>query len=123
MAVSSAAPTALLATAPPLAGSGTTAAPAAGSRPAPSGGGFSDPTFMYLVLLAIGGMLVFSIFSQRKERKRRDVLLGGLKKHDRVQTIGGVIGSAIESSARLRRSRATCAGQSNSRPLSAAATS
>jgi preprotein translocase subunit YajC len=51
---------------------------------------------MYIVLLVIGGMFLFTILSQRKERKRRDALLGGLKKHDRVQTIGGVIGSVVE---------------------------
>lgn len=87
----------LVAVSPPLAGSSGTVAPGDPvERPAGGGGGFGDPVFMYVVLLVIGGMFLFTIMSSRKERKRRDTMLGGLKKHDRVQTIGGVIGSVVE---------------------------
>lgn len=41
-------------------------------------------------------MVAFTLFGQRKERKRRESLLGAIKKHDRVQTIGGIIGSVVE---------------------------
>ena len=41
-------------------------------------------------------MLIFSMTSTRREKKRREALLSAIKKHDRVQTIGGVIGSVVE---------------------------
>jgi preprotein translocase subunit YajC len=34
--------------------------------------------------------------SQRRERKKRDQLLSGIKRHDKVMTIGGIIGSVVE---------------------------
>lgn len=53
-------------------------------------------SFLPIVLLFIVVIIVFSIFSQRKEKKRRDVMLTSIKKHDTVQTIGGVVGSIVE---------------------------
>jgi preprotein translocase subunit YajC len=41
-------------------------------------------------------MILFSVFGQRKERKKREALLSSVKKHDRIRTIGGVIGSVVE---------------------------
>jgi len=53
---------------------------------------------MFIVL--IGGMFVLMIFlsgrAQRAERKKKQELLSSLKKHDRVQTIGGILGSIVE---------------------------
>ena len=49
---------------------------------------------MIIPLLVL--MVVFSLFSQRREKKRRAQMLGGMKKHDTVRTIGGVIGSVVE---------------------------
>lgn len=85
--------------APPLAGQA--AAPggapgAAGGAAARPPGGLGDPTFIYLTILLLVGMVAFTLFGQRKERKRRESLLGAIKKHDRVQTIGGIIGSVVE---------------------------
>ena len=51
--------------------------------------------FMMIIPLVLI-MLVISTFSQRRERKRREQMLGGIKKHDRVRTIGGVLGSVVE---------------------------
>lgn len=52
---------------------------------------------LVLVMFAvIAMMIVFSIFGQRRERKRRDEMIRSMKKHDKVQTIGGVIGSVVE---------------------------
>lgn len=82
---------------------GTTTAPGSpngGPAPgggAPSGGGSPiDPTFFYIMLLVLVGMIVFSMMGQRRERKRREAMISAIKKHDRVQTIGGVIGSVVE---------------------------
>lgn len=85
--------------APPLAGQGAApgAAPGAdAARGAGGGGGGSPDTFIYITLIVIVMMVVFSIVAQRKEKKRRESLLGAIKKHDRVQTIGGVLGSVVE---------------------------
>jgi preprotein translocase subunit YajC len=85
---------------PPLGrqGTGTIAAEGAdGGDPAaaqaePGGGDFL--LFMFLPLILV--MILFSVFGQRKERKKREALLSSVKKHDRIRTIGGVIGSVVE---------------------------
>ena len=48
------------------------------------------------MLLILVGMIVFSMMGQRRERKRREAMISAIKKHDRVQTVGGVIGSVVE---------------------------
>ena len=58
----------------------------------PSPGLFNPLTIMLLVLVP---SIVFSMMGQRKEKKKRQEMLGGMKKHDHVQTIGGVIGSIV----------------------------
>jgi preprotein translocase subunit YajC len=40
--------------------------------------------------------MVFTMFGQRRERKKRTALMESLKRHDEVQTIGGIIGSVVE---------------------------
>lgn len=72
------------------AGNGGTGAPA-GSAPSPFGG-----NFFLLMILLLGAMILFSIMGQRRERKKREAMLSAVRKHDRVQTIGGVIGSVVE---------------------------
>jgi preprotein translocase subunit YajC len=59
--------------------------------PAPFGGGF-----LFLLLGLMVFMLLLSSMGQRKEKKRRAQLLNSLAKHDRVQTMGGVIGTITE---------------------------
>ncbi len=70
----------------------TTGADGGGAAPPP------DPGFNILLLLLpiLVLMVVFSAMGSRRERKRREALLASIKKHDRVQTIGGVIGSVVE---------------------------
>jgi len=56
---------------------------------------FANPLFM-LVLL----MLVFYLFmfrSKRKQEKIRSNMLNQLKKGDRIQTIGGILGTVVEA--------------------------
>ncbi len=76
------------------AGNGTTGAGTGTGATAPRSGGF-DP-FMLLVIGMVLALIVFTLFGNRKERKKRDQMLGSLKKHDRVQTVGGVIGSVVD---------------------------
>lgn len=54
-----------------------------------------DMVFVFMVPLLLL-MILSSVFGGRKERKRRQMLLENLKKNDRVQTIGGIIGSVAE---------------------------
>jgi preprotein translocase subunit YajC len=49
-----------------------------------------------LLLLLVVGMILFSVLGQRRDRKKREAMIKAVKKHDRVQTIGGVIGSIVE---------------------------
>lgn len=86
---------------PPLSGA-TPGSPAAGSGTAAPGTaapaqGAQDMNFIFMMIIPLVLiMLVISTFSQRRERKRREQMLGGIKKHDRVRTIGGVLGSVVE---------------------------
>ncbi len=84
--------------------------PDAGALPPPPGEGAlstvpggapatkSDPlgSFFPFLLLLLFGMIIFTVLGQRRDRKKRQALIGSIKKHDRVQTVGGVIGSVVE---------------------------
>ena len=56
---------------------------------------FTDPIWMIIIL-----MMVFYIFMMRskrgQDRKRQD-MLAQLKKGDRIQTIGGILGTVVEA--------------------------
>ncbi|MCC6661270.1 MAG: preprotein translocase subunit YajC [Phycisphaerales bacterium] len=94
------------ATAQPVAGASPGAAPAqptstgapAGSAPAgmpASSGPFGGFTFLpVLVILVV--MILITSMSGRKEKKRRAAILAGVGKNDRVQTVGGIIGTVVE---------------------------
>lgn len=77
-------------------GEATGAQPSGAARPtstSPFGG-------QWIILIPLLLIMVFMIWTsssaQRKERKKRDAMLAALKRHDRVQTIGGLIGSVVE---------------------------
>jgi preprotein translocase subunit YajC len=67
-------------------GVGTPTAPAS-----PFGGGF-----LFLMIGLLGLMIFMSSMSARKEKKKRAELMSSLARYDRVQTIGGVIGTIVE---------------------------
>jgi len=79
-----------------------TAAPGAPVDPsAPGGGGGGGgsafgPGFLFIMLGLLAVMIIMSVSGQRRERKKRQAILGSIQKHDRVQTVGGVIGSIVE---------------------------
>jgi preprotein translocase subunit YajC len=76
------------------AGTGTAAgAPAAATQQTGAAGG-RDLLIMMAVM--VGALFLFTWMSQRRERKKRDQLLSGIKRHDKVMTIGGIIGSVVE---------------------------
>lgn len=102
---------ALLAAAPPVIGGAPGPAPAGSpaAQAAPSGviggpagapqaappGAFNS-TFLFLMLGMIVLMIVMSVMQGRREKKARAQLMADLGRHDRVQTIGGVIGTIVE---------------------------
>ena len=61
-----------------------------------TGAGMSNLFF----IVAIGGMFIFMLFmsgrAQRAERKKKQEMLNAMSKHDKVQTIGGIIGTVSE---------------------------
>jgi preprotein translocase subunit YajC len=76
---------------------GTETAPATSAPPRqtqPPGGIFGNPLNFFLILIV--GMFLVMMLGGRKDRKKRDLMLKGLKKHDRVQTSGGIIGTITE---------------------------
>ena len=77
----------------PAAGGGAAAAPAGGPRPAaqPDGG-----LLFYLLPAVVVLWIVMLMMGQRRDGKKKTAMLDSLKKHDRVQTAGGVIGSVVE---------------------------
>ena len=72
-------------------GAGTGAGPGAGQAPDPFGGMF--------FWIMIGGLILmwyFILRSQRKEKDKQKQLVESLRKNDRVQTVGGILGTIIE---------------------------
>ncbi len=76
---------------PLVPGTGTGAPGAA--RPAPQG---DLLTMMWPMFAIIGVFLLISIMTGRKDKKRRESLMKGLGKGDKVQTIGGILGTVVE---------------------------
>ncbi|MEZ6243465.1 MAG: preprotein translocase subunit YajC [Phycisphaerales bacterium] len=68
-----------------------------GGAPTPAPNPFGGSNFLLIGIFVIFGLLIFSQFSgARKEKKHRAQMLSQLGKHDRVQTVGGIIGSVVE---------------------------
>lgn len=72
------------------------AAPGTGQLPQGQPGGLGGSTFLLLMFGLLAFLLLTSFLSSRKEKKRRDELLGSLASNDRVQTVGGIIGTIAE---------------------------
>ena len=71
--------------------SGTTSTPA----PQQPRGPFGDLFFPMLIGFVFL-MIIISITGSRRERKRHEAMISSVRKHDRVQTRGGIIGSVAE---------------------------
>jgi preprotein translocase subunit YajC len=72
----------------------TTGAPGSPAPAAPQ----SSPSLQPLLFLAVAMVLILvlpQIFGRKQQRKRAE-MLAGIRKMDRVQTIGGVIGTVVE---------------------------
>ena len=87
-------------------------APATGwlAQTAPAQPGTNPPGFvqlisnpMFPVFVVILLLWVFMFRSKRKEDQKKKDLLGSIKRGDRVQTIGGILGTVVEvEEARVR---------------------
>ncbi len=88
-----------------------------GSQTQPTSSPFGG-SMIWIFVLVLVVMWVFLMGGQRKEKKKRAALLAALTKGDKVQTIGGILGTVVEvrdsevvvkvdenSNARLRFSR------------------
>lgn len=83
--------------APGAAPSQTGTAPG-GATPAGAAPG-QTPSMMSMFLplaLVFVVMILITSMSGRKEKKRREALLSAIKKHDKVQTLGGIIGTITD---------------------------
>ena len=84
----------------PPPGAGPAPGPTASDPGTGAGGGAAaaptDSLFPFLMLGFVVILLMLTVPGPRKEKKRRAEMMAALRKHDRVQTIGGVIGSIIE---------------------------
>lgn len=76
-------------------GDGSTSGGTGTGAVAPKGG--FDVLLIGMVLFFVF-LIVSSMMQSRKEKRRKQDLFSGLAKHDRVQTIGGIIGTIAEVS-------------------------
>lgn len=90
--------------APPI-GNGdgpTTATTSQNGAPVGPGGPGAPPQspfggqFLFLLFGLMLFMILMSVFSGRKEKKRRAAMLASVKRHDRVMLSGGMIGTVSE---------------------------
>lgn len=84
----------------PLGAPGAAPTGAVPAGPAPAGTSQATPPSMLSMVLPL--VLVFVVMilqtsmTGRKEKKRREALLSSIKKHDKVQTMGGIIGTITD---------------------------
>jgi len=78
---------------------GQPGAPGTAGGPGPAGGSGQAPpgtNFLMILFVVFVAFIVFSMWGQRRDKKKRESMLSAIKKHDRVQTIGGIVGSVID---------------------------
>lgn len=91
--------------APPVAGrpdGGGAPVTGEGGQPLGGPGGAGAPPslfggqFLFLMVALLGFMVIMQVFAGRKEKRRRAEMLSSLRRHDRVVTVGGIIGHVVE---------------------------
>jgi preprotein translocase subunit YajC len=55
---------------------------------------FSSPFSLVLLLLVL--MMIMTTRSKKKQERERTSMLSGMKRGDRVQTIGGILGKVVD---------------------------
>lgn len=71
---------------------GTTGAPVGGQ----GGGGPGGFGFLWIMMAVMVLFVLMTSMSGRKEKRKREAMLSALKRGDRVQTTGGIVGTIIE---------------------------
>ena len=61
-----------------------------------TGGGWLGGALPLVLLLVLLLMFIFMSTSQRRERKKHQAMLDALSKGDKVQTVGGIIGTVVD---------------------------
>jgi preprotein translocase subunit YajC len=79
----------------PSVGTATSGTASPTSQPATRAPFWANPIFLPLILMGI--FLFFSTRSKRGQEKKVQDMLSTLKRGDRVQTIGGIIGTVVEA--------------------------
>lgn len=74
---------------------GPTTAPSTQPTPGPLFQFFQSP--MMPLLLGIAVLYIFMFRNKGNEKKQREQMLANLKRGDRVQTIGGILGTVVEA--------------------------
>ncbi len=78
----------------PLGTTQQSGAPVGPGQPAPAPGGGMQLFFIMFGVLAL--MIFMQMSAGRKEKKRRAAMMASLGRHDRVQMMGGIIGTVME---------------------------
>ncbi|MFI4897579.1 MAG: preprotein translocase subunit YajC [Phycisphaerales bacterium JB059] len=73
-----------------------TATEGAGAPTSTGAGGFGSPIILIGMFALVAMMIFTSMSASRKEKKQREAMMNSLGKHDKVQTVGGLIGSIVE---------------------------
>ncbi|MEM8781439.1 MAG: preprotein translocase subunit YajC [Planctomycetota bacterium] len=74
---------------------GTAGSGGTGSSPPPPTL-FGDPLLLFMLVGFMVLMIVFSVSSGRKEKKRKESLIASLAKNQKVQLAGGELGTVVE---------------------------
>lgn len=70
--------------------------PVEGANPVPPPGGGPGSQMWLFLLLIIAVMWIFMFSGQRKGKKKRAAMLAAMAKGNRVQTVGGILGTVVE---------------------------
>lgn len=86
---------------PPVPGAvGAGSSPAVQGAPAATGtgggGGAGGMQMFWILMLGMLLVIVLTSMSGRKQEKQRKAMLSALKRNDRVQTVGGIIGTIVD---------------------------
>ncbi|MEX0886967.1 MAG: preprotein translocase subunit YajC [Phycisphaeraceae bacterium] len=65
-----------------------------GSQTQGQGDGGWGPLVIFFLLMVV--LLIFMMGGQRREKKRRTAMLQALDKGDKIQTVGGILGTIVE---------------------------
>ncbi len=66
------------------------------STPLDNGGGGGGFNLLTMLLPLVLFFIIISMFSGRKDKKKRAAMMAAMAKGDKVQTVGGILGTVVE---------------------------